>query len=316
MQPFTEAGRINALCLAAVALPVILDTDIGSDIDDALALAFCLRHPDIDLVAVTTVADDTVRRGHWARKILALAGRDDIEVAAGVGWESSPSGRASAWPHDGHGLLQPQDRFELSARDGVTLLLETPDTAISTIGMPSNIAAALDRDPSFAQRVPLLAVMGGVFAPILVDGGPTLPPAIDHNLCVDPVASVKALNAGIPSLYTPIDVTVRARLRGRHLEALRGGDAFCRAIATAIETWHPTSHMLPGTIAVMHDPLTVACLIDRSFVRTMREPVTVARHGNGHVRTFVDPLEGHEAEIVTSVDGDGFCDFWLETVLG
>jgi purine nucleosidase len=302
-----------------MAVPLILDTDIGGDIDDALALAFCIRHPDIDLRAVTTVADDTVRRGWWARKILSVAGRDDVEVAAGVGWDEPPVGRASAWPHDGHGLLEDGETYELSARDGVTLLLESRDVTISTVGMQSNIAAALDRDPSFAQRVPLLAVMGGAFAPIDVGGGRILPPAVDHNLCVDPAASVKALNAKIPSLYTPIDVTVHARLQQHHLDALHEGDDLCRTIARAIEVWHPTSHMPEGTIAVMHDPLTVACLVERSFVQTMRAPVTVAQVGtapSGHVRTFIDPLEGAEAEIVTSVDGDAFCAFWLETVLG
>jgi purine nucleosidase len=299
-----------------MSVPLILDTDIGGDIDDALALAFCIRHPDIDLRAVTTVADDTVRRGHWARRILELAGRDDVEVAAGVGWETSPSGRTSAWPHDGHGLLRPDETYELSSRDGVTLLLETLGVTVSTVGMQSNIAAALERDPSFAKRVPLLAVMGGVFAPVRVGGDHVLPPAVDHNLCVDPAASVKALNAGIPSFYTPIDVTVHAQLREHHLDALRSGDELCRAIAGAIDAWRPTSNMPEGTVAVMHDPLTVACLVERRFVETMVAPVTVAIHTNGHVRTFIDPLEGHDAEIVTSVDGDAFCDFWLQTLLG
>jgi inosine-uridine nucleoside N-ribohydrolase len=299
-----------------MAVPLILDTDIGGDIDDALALAFCVRHPDIDLRAVTTVADDTTRRGWWARKLLHVAGRDDIEVAAGVGWDEPPAGRPSAWPHDGHGLLAPDETFELSPRDGVTLLLETPDVTISTIGMQSNIAAALDRDPSFVQRVPLLAVMGGVFAPVVVGAGRTLPPAIDHNLCVDPAASVKALNAGFRTLYTPIDVTVHARLREHHLDALRDGDDLCRTIANAIDAWRRTSHMPADTVAVMHDPLTVACLVERRFVESRTAPVTVALHRSGHVRTFIDPLEGKDAEIVTSVEGDDFCAFWLETVLG
>jgi purine nucleosidase len=296
-------------------VPLILDTDIGGDIDDALALAFCIRHPDIELRAVTTVADDTVKRGWWARKILTVAGRDDVEVAAGVGWDEPPAGRASAWPHDGHGLLADGETYELSPRDGVTVLLETADVTISTIGMQSNVAAAVERDPSFPKRVPLLAVMGGVFAPVDVGGGNVLPPAVDHNLCVDPAASVTALNAGFTTLYTPIDVTVRALLRRHHLEALHDGDELCRTIARSIETWLPTSHMPEGVIAVMHDPLTVACLVERSFVRTTTLPVTVARHPNGHVRTFIDPLEGHDAEVVTDVDGDAFCDFWLATVL-
>jgi purine nucleosidase len=296
-------------------VPLILDTDIGGDIDDALALAFCLRHPDIDLRAVTTVADDTVRRGHLARKLLDIAGRPDVEVAAGVGWTTSPSGRASAWPHDFHDLLAADESYELSPRDGVTLLLETPDVTISTIGMQSNIAAAVERDPSFVERVPLLAVMGGVFGPVDVGGANTLSPSIDHNLCVDPGASVIALNAGFPTLYTPIDVTVHARLREHHVDALRTGHDLARTIASAIDAWRPTSGMPEGTVAVLHDPLTVACLVDRRFVTSERMPVTVALHPRGHVRTFVDPLEGAEAEVVTSVDGEAFADLWLETVL-
>jgi purine nucleosidase len=68
---------------------IILDTDIGTDVDDALALAFALRHPEVDLAAVTTVSGDTHLRGQIAAPLLALAGplagragRGDIEVAA------------------------------------------------------------------------------------------------------------------------------------------------------------------------------------------------------------------------------------------
>src|SRR5207245_1257090 len=146
---------------------LILDTDIGSDVDDALALAFCLRHPDIDLVAVTTVADDTVRRAQIARKILRIAGRDDIEVAPGVGWGTSPSGRRSWFGHETELLdLGEASWFE---RDGVALLCEETKNGaieIATIGMQSNVAAALERDAEFATRVSRLDVMGGCFAPV------------------------------------------------------------------------------------------------------------------------------------------------------
>jgi purine nucleosidase len=297
-----------------MAVPLVLDTDIGSDVDDALALAFALRHPDIDLLAVTTVADDTVRRGHIARKLLQLAGRDDVEVAAGVGWETSPSGRKSWFGHEGEGLLELDETLDLSPRDGVTLLLETPDVHIATVGMQSNIAAALERDASFARRVPLLAVMGGVFARIRVGDG-ELPPSVDHNLCVDAEASVKALNAGIPTLYVPLDVTIRTRITPVHVEALRKGDDLCRALARLVDVWSRTAPMPPGTSAIMHDPLTVACLVERRFVETKREPVTVALR-DGTARTFIDPLDGRQAQIVTSVDADDFAAFWLQTVLG
>lgn len=298
-----------------MAVPLILDTDIGTDVDDALALAFALRHPDIDLRAVTTVSADTVRRAHIARKLLHLAGRDDVEVAPGVGGEPNP-GRKAWFGHEGEGLLSPDESFELSPRDAVTLLLEETARSpvqVSTVGMQSNVAAALERDPSFAERLPYLAVMGGVFAPVRV-GEAVLPPSVDHNLNVDPAASVKALNAGIPTLYVPVDVTVQTRVTPEQLEALRKGDELCRALARLVDVWVRVSRMPPDTVAVLHDPLTVACLVERRFVETTRAKVTVALH-EGDVRTFIDPAAGHEAEIVTSVDPDDFGSFWLETVL-
>ena len=170
---------------------LILDTDIGSDVDDALALAFCLRHPDIDLVAVTTVADDTVWRARIASTLLRLAGSSEIVVAPGVGWERSPSGMTSRWPGDSEGFELDDVSFE---RDAVSVLIEETPAEIATIGMQSNVAAALERDPSFAARVTRLNVMGGMFGKLGDE-----PPSRDHNLVVDPDAAVRSLNAGMPA---------------------------------------------------------------------------------------------------------------------
>src|SRR3954452_17975610 len=63
---------------------MVLDTDIGGDADDAMALALCLRHPDIDLRAVTTVSGDAEGRARIAAKLLQLAGRGDVPVHAGI----------------------------------------------------------------------------------------------------------------------------------------------------------------------------------------------------------------------------------------
>jgi purine nucleosidase len=188
----------------------ILDTDAGTDVDDALAIAFAVRHPNLDIKAITTVSGDTVRRARIAKKLLVLAGRDDIEVAAGVrGDEDRPS-------EGGHedAMLGPwHDDLELADRDGVTLLMEEcaeHHYEVCTVGMQSNVAAALERDPSFAADVPRLIVMGGVFArPKLLDHD--LTPGVDHNLNVDRQASLRALNAGIPTLYTPCDVSSCSR---------------------------------------------------------------------------------------------------------
>jgi purine nucleosidase len=310
-------------------LSFILDTDTGTDVDDALAVAFAVRHPALDLRAVTTVSGDTLRRAKIAKKVLMLAGREDIEVAAGERGDEHPGRRSEAGHEDA--MLGPWDgELDISERDGVTLLLEECAAharegrgyKVCTVGMQSNIAAALERDPSFAQDVPRLSVMGGVFGPVSFLGNP-LPPGVDHNLEVDQQASIRALNAGIPTMYVPCEVTFGSWLLERHLDALRAGDALCRELARQIDIWRERLQgrgrgVIPDDhVALLHDPLTVACMIDegRRFVTTERLPVTVAMH-QGHVRTFIDRAAGHEAEVVTSLDAAGFADFWLQTVLG
>lgn len=300
---------------------LILDTDIGTDVDDALALAFALRHPGIELRAVTTVSGDTLRRARIAKMLLLLAGRDDVEVAAGVRGEVSQPMRQPEAGHEDAMLLGDERDLPISERDAVTLLLEECEAhrcTVATVGMQSNVAAALERDPGFAADAGRLAVMGGVFAPVRFLGN-DLPPSVDHNLNVDQPASLRALNAGMRSLYVPCDVTFNTWLLSSHVERLRTGDALGRALAAQIDIWGAHLRRMgrgvipDGHACLLHDPLTVACLVDRRFVTSTTARVTVAMH-QGHVRTFIDPAAGQEAEIITSVDAAGFADFWLETV--
>jgi inosine-uridine nucleoside N-ribohydrolase len=167
--------------------------------------------------------------------------------------------------------------------------------------------------------VPLLAVMGGVFRPfdrygIRLDAG-------DHNLVSDAAASDASLNAGFPILYVPLDVTVQVAMRTAHVERLRNGDDLCRALASLCEVWYPVLHeVAQGRIsddvaAVLHDPLTVACVVTRSFVTVETLPVRVVVE-DGVPHTVVDAEHGRPAEVVTDVDVDGFLEHWCDVVIG
>ncbi len=304
-------------------LPFILDTDIGTDVDDALALALALRHPDLDLRAVTTVSGDTRRRARIAAMLLRIAGRTDIEVAAGIRGELAEGRQSEAGHEDAMLLGADTSDLRISNRDGVSLLVEEVAAhgyEVATVGMQSNVAAAVEREPAFASRVPRLTVMGGVFAPVNFLGQP-LPPSIDHNLNVDQPASLRSLNAGMAALYVPCDVTFDTWLMSSQVDELRKGDALCQALARQIDIWTKHIHAdkrasIPADhAALLHDPLAIACMVDERFVTIETMRVTVAMHENV-VRTFVDPAAGHEARVVTSVDGHGFAAFWLQTVLG
>src|SRR5690606_24072096 len=89
--------------------PLLFDTDIGTDVDDCLALAVLLGSPEIDLLGVTTVYGDVALRARMVRKLLDLAGRDDVPVLVGDGAPLMRN-RHVYWPgHEGVGLLAEDD---------------------------------------------------------------------------------------------------------------------------------------------------------------------------------------------------------------
>jgi len=91
-------------------------------------------------------------------------------------------------------------------------------------------------------------------------------------------------------------------------------------LAALIDIWAQLLHRtIPGMdhhqVATLHDPLTVACLVEPELVTTEQLPVTVAYH-EGLARTFVDPVAGRPVQVVRSVQAREFADFWLATVAG
>ncbi len=151
-------------------MKIILDTDIGTDIDDAYALAFALRHPDIEVKAVTTVHGYPVERARLVQHLLTIAGQPEIPVCAG--W-SLPIHPLTA--QEQHAYLERQPNHtevasgiqaQFSRGDAVRLILDTVDRhagdiALVTIGPLTNVAAALAADPDLPRKVTGIAMMAG-----------------------------------------------------------------------------------------------------------------------------------------------------------
>ena len=309
-----------------MARRILLDTDIGTDVDDALALAFALRHPEIELATVTTVSGDTRRRAQIAAKLILLNGGPRIEVAAGRSQPLTSEGRTFWAGHEGRGLLEESEDIPISSRDGVDLIIDTllaEEMEVVTIGPLTNLAAALEREPRIAKRVPRLTVMGGFFHRCEL-GGKLVPPSVDYNLNADPQASIAVLSAPIPTTYVPADVTMRTHLLDEHVQRLEAvADPLLQALARLVRVWMPIQANLlaigglpapPGLAAIPHDPLALATLVDRRFVKMKTSSATVAVAG-GLLRTFVDPVAGREVEVATDVDAGAFAALFLD-VLG
>ena len=143
-------------------IPVILDTDIGSDIDDTWALALLLKSPELDLKLVLTDTGNTTYRAQVAAKVLQAAGRTDIPIGIGL-HTYDETGAQEPWVA-GYTL----DAYPGPIHaDGVAALIETimdnpePVTLIC-IGPVPNIAAALEREPRIAERARFVGMHGSV----------------------------------------------------------------------------------------------------------------------------------------------------------
>ncbi len=308
-------------------LPIIFDTDIGSDVDDALALAYLLRNPAFDVRLVTVVSNDTESRGRIAAEVCRLAGHDGIEICAGVREPLDGRGRMNWMGHEGRGVLEEAPPAALSSRHAVQALIETlmaEEMEVLAVGPLSNLAAALIVEPAVASRIRRLTLMGGYFQP-LGEGPGRLAPGTDYNLMADPAASLRVLNdAAIPVAFVPLDQTLRVWLLDDVVKRLEAGDELCRTLSRMTREWtgvmfeqqRRQGRQLPqGLSAFMHDPLTAAAVLRPPYLHFETHCCTAAWWDNA-LRTFIDPVAGREVEVACRVDAAAFMDEWQRVVMG
>src|SRR5580765_497291 len=155
-------------CVTASAqakIPIILDTDIGDSIDDAMALAFALRSPELDVRAVTTVIDDVESKTRLAWKMLGIFNRRDIPLAMGaIEPLLDPVTATSSKEFE---VLTRNDTIPDSARRRAvdlivdTLLQSRQKITVAAIGPLTNIALALKADPRIKNNIERIVIMGG-----------------------------------------------------------------------------------------------------------------------------------------------------------
>ena len=155
-----------------MAIPILIDTDIGSDIDDAFAIALALQSPEVEIKGVTTVFCNTDRRTALAEMLLKLAGREDIPVHTGL---SHPIVQREMFdrPIDfDDGVPEWLEEFEKylvpKPHDAPQFIVETLEKAerplvILTLGALTNIAAVLTVRPDLKKKIDYLMIMGGSY---------------------------------------------------------------------------------------------------------------------------------------------------------
>lgn len=307
---------------------IILDTDIGGDVDDALALSLAMRSPEINLALVTTVHADVVLRARVARKLLQMDGHDAVTVAAGCDRPLLRRSTPQMDGHEGRGLLvDERDGLPIAPDHAVDyiikLIMSSPEPpTLVTIGPLTNIALAIIKEPAIIQRVAEVVIMGGYVYPAVV-GGQVLGLKADYNLVSDPEATQLVLEAGWPIVLVPIEITTRVWFDDADRQRLRSaGTPLADALSTQIDIWLDVlERVIPQTQlpreyvrAFLHDPLAVATAFDRRFVQLTPLHIRVVLE-QGITRTLPDPLKEPNMLVATEVDAPAFRHYLLERLI-
>jgi purine nucleosidase len=258
---------LGTACWAQDRIPIILDTDIGDDIDDALALALALQSPELDVRAVTTVIDDTENRTRLAWKELGLYGRHDVPVATGASEPLLDPRRTGVAPQ--FRVLTDADTVPAAARRRAadliidTLMAAPRPITLVPIGPLTNIALALKSEPRIKGKIARIVLMGGAFNMLVQE----------YNIWRDRVAAEIVFSSGVPITAVGLDVTTRCKLEGADLARLRAADnPASRFLVKLIELWQD-GHS--GQYPTLHDPLAVAVAFESHLVETQLGRVQV-----------------------------------------
>jgi purine nucleosidase len=242
-------------------IPVLLDTDIGSDIDDAVCLAYLLKNPRCELVGITTVTGEPRKRAMLASAICRAAGRDDIPIHAGAPYplltpllqpKAPQAAILERWPHKRSFRSSTAIEFMRSVfreRQGVVTLL--------AIGPLTNVALLLATDPEMASYIGRLVTMGGVFH---LDQNP--PALREWNTLNDPYAAAVVYARG-PGKHICIglDVTMRCRMpREEVTRRFQGGPL--DVVADAAGVWFRCNDDV-----TFHDPLAATVIFKPDICR-------------------------------------------------
>jgi inosine-uridine nucleoside N-ribohydrolase len=292
-------------------IPVILDTDIGDDIDDTWALALLLKSPELDLKLVVGDYGEAQYRARLLAKLLERAGRTNVPVGVGLDLAPRGDGRQAAWVKD-YDLRSYPGKVHT---DGVQALIDTimsspqPVTLIC-IGPAPNIAEALKREPRIAQHARFVGMDGSV----RVGYGGAKQPCAEWNVKADPRAMQAVFAAPWDITITPLDTCGLVTLTGDKYRRVR--DATDRIVADVIANyriWVANQPTLPADMAdkrssTLFDPVAVYLAIgpDLCVMEKLRLRVT----DDGF--TVIDP-HGKQVNVATKwKDLGAYEDFLVE----
>jgi pyrimidine-specific ribonucleoside hydrolase len=299
--------------------PLVIDTDPG--IDDALAILLALASPEVDLRLVTTVHGnvDLAQTTDNALRVLHLAGRADVPVAAGAATSLVvPPAERAGHVHGAAGLggvVLPASPADVDPRPAVVALAELllaseEPVTVAAIGPLTNIALLLAVYPDAAARIGRLVVMGGS-----AGAGGNVTAAAEFNVWADPEAAAVVFRAGLPTVMVGLDVTLPTVLTEAGIARFAAAGPVGAQAAAVLRQYLDHARSTYGTDGVVvHDALALTEAIAPGTLRTVRRDVVVdTGPGAARGQTLVDRRAASTApsaiQVAEGVDSEAAVEF-------
>jgi inosine-uridine nucleoside N-ribohydrolase len=303
------AWLLAAGCLSAFAQQqkVIIDTDIGDDIDDVFAVGLALSSPELKILGVSSAWGDTELRSQMLDRLLCETGRSDIPVTTGVKTARKPGFTQDVWAKAGvthtHG-------------DAVDFLLDQVrknpgEITLIAIGPLSNIGAEIDRDPETFKKLQRVVLMGGSIRRGYDEFG-TLSltvrtPDAEYNIAMDPTAAQKLVRSGVPIYMMPLDSTELKFDEVKRAMLTTVGTPLTDSLQVLIAEWQRATHQ---TTPTMFDAVAAAYALKPELCPTT--PLHIEVDDKGFTRESAGPAN---VNVCLSSDSDQFFQFFMPRLL-
>jgi inosine-uridine nucleoside N-ribohydrolase len=290
---------------AATPAKVIIDTDIGDDIDDAFAVALALSSQRIQVLGITTAFGDTALRARLVERFLTETGHSSIPVYAGPPTQATnifsqrryaEQFSARSWP-DAVSFILDQIR---QSPGQITLICIAP---------LSNVGALIERDPATFRKLRRVVMMGGSIHRGYGDLGylPDHGPSPEWNILMDIPAAKKLFASGVPIYMMPLDSTQLKLDEVMRGELFSQGTRTTDNLALLYQQWtNATSNPTP----TLFDAMAVAEVLDPSLCPTT--PLHIEVDDKGFTR---ETPGAPNAYVCLQSDSDAFFHFYFHTVL-
>jgi inosine-uridine nucleoside N-ribohydrolase len=297
---------------AGMAVPqlVIIDTDIGDDIDDAFAIGLALQSPEIKILGITTAWGNTELRARLVERFLRETGRADIPVAVGI--EKYPAKGTLNFTQAQYAEREPEKKLPGAVDFILGQIRKHPEEiTLIAIGPQTNLGAAIEKNAEMFQKLKRVVLMGGsVYRGYDGFAYPTVKPQAEPewNILCDVAAAKKVFASGVPLYVMPLDST---QIRLQELERARlfsRGTALTDALTVLYHQWaYGTRQETP----TMFDAVAVGYAIRPELCPMRKMRLEVQEDG------LTKPVEGEaNANVCLVSDSDRFLEFYMERAAG